>query len=291
MVLSPVGHAPNRVRPRLVLETPRAEWFSYRAAMIVMMVMALGASLVRRYSAPPPPPAPPASDYLQYLSDPEAGIPPVLTYGWIADRKPRSHPDAVSAVRVGARMVDLEAAALARKKTAYAAWPGVPAAVWAAFHDIPYSNWPINPDARQRVRLESAHVESSAGEITNLLAGVRFGGNAAWAFRRVQEEAWDWVDLNDVQDAHTASRVLPMDRVALGSWLEASRIAAVEGDTAFFQQRPVLDERAKALRLGDLSETQQAALRQAIRDSNARSAVEFATLAAELTKALWLLAK
>lgn len=291
MVLSPVGPATDPPRAHVLVATPRSEWFSYWAAAFVVLVMSLILFAIRRYSAPPPPPPPVATDFVEYLAHPAVGIPQGMTYGWAADAKRHSHPDRVTAVRVGARMVDLETASFARKKTAYAAWPGVPAALWAVFHDIPYSNWPIDPTASQRVKLESAHVEASAGEITELLAAAPLGGNAAWAFRRVQDEAWDWVDSEDVAYAHRSSRVLPTDLVELGSWLEASRIAALDGDTLFFAKPAVRAEAAAALRTRKLSDPQRQALREAMALSGARSAADVAALEEALTKALWLLAK
>jgi len=291
MVLSPVGPAPQAARPHVLVATPRSEWFSYRAGVIVVLMMSLTVVAIRRYSAPPPPPPPVAADFVEYLAHPAIGIPEGMACGWVADAKRKAHPDGVIAVRVGARMVDLETASFARKKTAYAAWPGVPTAIWAAFHDIPYASWPIDHEASRRVRLESAHVQASAGELTDLLAGAPLGGNAAWAFRRVQDEAWDWVDSEDVAYAHRASRVLPTGLVELGSWLEASRIAALDGDTAFFAKPRVVAEALAAQRVAGLTDVQRQALRDAVSRTSARSVAEIASLEESLTRALWLLAK
>jgi hypothetical protein len=290
MVLAPVGPSPERPGPHLLLTTDsRADWLSWRAGLLVLLLMCGAVLLIRRFSAPPPPPPPPATDYLVYLTQPDAGIPASLAHGWVSggSRKPS---DGVAAIRVGARMVDLEAAALSRRRTGYAAWPGTATAIWAVFHDIPYVNWPIDRDASRAVRLESEHVSHFASELTDLLSNVPRGGNAAWAFMRVQNEAWDWVNLDDVADAHRASRVLPRDRVALGSWLEAARLAALRGDAKFFTWKDVRAEAARAPNTADLNDAQRAALRESIRLMDARTAGDFAMLAESLTRSLWVLA-
>jgi hypothetical protein len=293
MVLAPVGPVPERVRPRIALgitTQSRAEWLSWRAAVLVLLAMSAAVLLIRRYSAPPPPPPPAATDYLTYLTTPDAGIPVLLAHGWIPDSS-RSVSGEIAAIRVGARMVDLETAALSRKKAGYAAWPGVQIAVWAVFHDIPYVNWPIDRKARAAVRLESEHVFRYAGELTELFSGTPLGGGAAWEFRRVQNEAWDWVNLDDVASAHKASRVMPRDQVALGSWLESARIAALESDTAFFANASVRAEAQRALALPGVSTQARTAMRDAVAHMGARSSLEFAALEERLTLALWLLAR
>lgn len=291
MVLAPAGPAPERGVPHIVLtEESRADWFSWRAAGLVLLAMFGVLLLIRRYSAPPPPPPPAATDYLNFLTNADAGIPATLAHGWIDDST--RHPsEAVAAVRVGARMVDLEAAALSRRRTGYAAWPGVPTAIWAVFHDIPYVNWPVNPDAHRAVRLESERVSHFAGELTGLFEDVPLGGTAAWDFRRVQNEAWDWVNLDDVAAAHEASRVLPSDRVALGSWLEAARIAALQGDSAFFASPEVRREALRAPALAKLSDEQREALRNVARAVGNVSRQGAPALEEQLTLALWSIAK
>lgn len=291
MVLAPVGPAPQHAGPRIVIEQQsRAEWLSWRAALLVVVLLTACVLLIRRFSAPPPPPSPPATDYLNYLADADAGIPAILTRGWADDSARRPSKD-VAAVRVGARMVDLEAAALSRRRTGYAAWPGTPTAIWAVFHDIPYVNWPNNPEAHRAVRLESEHVSHFAGELTHLFSDVRLAENAAWEFRRVQNEAWDWVNLDDVAEAHEASRVLPTDRVALGSWLEAARLAVLESDTAFFANPDVRAEAARAAALPGLSSEQRDVLRDVALRTGTAAQQDFNVLEEQLTRALWLIAK
>lgn len=170
---------------------------------------------------------------------------------WTAARAPGEALDPrARAVRIGARITDLEAASAAR---------------------------------------DSLAVRQAAADVGVLLASLPAAGPAASVYAEIQRRAGEPPDaLAPVreQGRRTAARLAGEDGVALGAWAQAARLAAGERDAAFFRARATRRALERAARDAALPADARAGVER-IRLALAATAVpDWATLERETARIL-----
>ncbi|HET7585059.1 MAG TPA: hypothetical protein VFK13_09130 [Gemmatimonadaceae bacterium] len=208
--------------------------------------------------------------YFLLLDDPHgSGLPQALTISWPPPRAGASHPsERATAVRIGARIVDLDIMAWARNAIAAPSYYGDTAAMIAVVH-------------------ESAFIAAFGAELSAMLDSLPRGDVAAVYYRRVQDEAHRLATVDDAElrmGRLTASVVRP-EYLSLGSWLEAGRVAALRGDSAFFMTPESEAESVAALCL-PLPRSARSALQRVPRLVQPDSPRDFAALERAFTSAL-----
>ena len=146
--------------------------------------------------------------------------------------------DEVRAVRLGARLADLELASRART-----------AATDASYYDHdPVADWVVAKN--------SDFVDQFAGDLATALGQLPHGQVAAAWYRLVQQRGRDQAtsDWNSMRSARQWALTFHPGLIALGEWLETARAAALRGDAAYFaseQSRAMASAAAKLPALPD----------------------------------------
>jgi hypothetical protein len=148
------------------------------------------------------------------------------------------------AVRIGARMADLRIMGGARNWLASRAY---------FEHDSA---------AIDEVERHSATIETMASELAAMLGSVPGGARGAALYRVIEREGSDKATLDPsvLDAARAASLEYHPRRVALGNWLEATRVAALRGDTAFLESAECSAEAEASVSLPGLPVAGRAAL-------------------------------
>jgi hypothetical protein len=181
-------------------------------------------------------------DYVTLLSDPTgSGLPAELTPVWTpAPAEDAKLPETVRAVRIGARMADLEIAAYARNRRA--------------------SYGPLDSAAGAVVHRNSALVAAFAAELAASLDSVPDGARAAALYRFIQGRGEREATVSLQDRARRASLGFHPRLLALGNWLETARIAALRGDRVFLTSPECRAEAEEAVSLPGLSRDARSAL-------------------------------
>jgi hypothetical protein len=159
-----------------------------------------------------------AGDYADLLSD--RGNGPLATdwrSAWLPTPTMAAMSERARAVRVGARVIDLELSARARN-----------GAIAAAYYRG-------DPAATAVFTRQSPLIAAFAGEITATLADVPEAAASAGLYARVVGMAHRPATINsELYYGRKALLDFQPRYLAIGNWLEAARVAAQRGDRAFF---------------------------------------------------------
>lgn len=164
----------------------------------------------------------PGGDYASYFrKDRTSGLPVALNPGFaLAVDGPGNSPRA-RAVRLGARIVDLEVVALARNGASNAAY------------------YRRNPVALATVAYNSDLVVELADSLVSTLRAVGGSENAERLYAYVAYDGRRGATVGgELEMARRDLRSVEPRFVALGNWIEAARIAALRGDREFFASWP-----------------------------------------------------
>jgi len=224
----------------------------------------------------PAPAAGSAGDYVSLMSDYTGpGLPVGLVQVWLpASSASAALSREVRAVRVGARMADLELVALVRNGYARASY---------------YDRDPI---AITIVRLNSMAVSAFARELATSLEQIPGGATSAALYRYIEREGHDFATVSYAALRLGRQAALPYHPqfIALGNWLEASRVAALRGDRAFLALPECQAEAGRAVSLPGLSPAGRAALERVRQLMLTTPEADLDALERALTDALQILA-
>jgi len=181
-------------------------------------------------------------DFSKYLDAYDTRLPTDVEPTWT----PQPSPDiseSARAVRIGARIIDVEVASVAQGM-----W------VTPAYHG--------DRAAQAEVRRDAPVVAAYAGEVSALLAEAPDQDFAAALFSRVMTQAQlvatpTW---SEIRVGRQAALTFHPDFVALGNWLEAARIAAARGNRGFFDMPASRAEAENLTGVAPLSEPSRSAL-------------------------------
>lgn len=188
-----------------------------------------------------------------------------------SNRGERSLSATARATRIGAYMADLKIVGRARNSLAVRAY---------VEHDSA---------AILAVERHSVRVEALAHDLASMLDEVPSGARGARLYRLIEQEGRDKATVDpSVLDAAQGAALQSLPRhVALGNWLEASRVAALRGDTAFLNSPECRAEAEVSLSLSGLSTVERTQLAH-VRDMivTGSDAYTLESLARALTEAL-----
>lgn len=214
----------------------------------------------------------PIGDYATLLFDPDgAGLPVELAPAWTAsDSSTASISRNARAVRIGARLIDLEIAARARNVH------GI-----AAYYD--QDPWSIAV-----VQANAALAATFAGELASNLDHVPQGAYTAYLFRYTESEGQRvaTIDQGVITLARRQTLYFRPTFIALGNWLEAARVAALRGDRNFLARSESVAEATKAPSISGLSPAGRVALERVRALMPTDSTADLGSLERALTDAL-----
>lgn len=250
-----------------------------RPARIVCIaaVVVVGVILVRSWPRGTAVAEAPVGDYVSLLSGRGgAGLPTGLTTAWSqASPAVSALSSKARAVRIGARIADLEITGWARNRLA------------------PLAYFERDSAAIAGVQRYSASVDSFAGELAGHLDEVQHGDHAAALYRRIESEGKRaaTVELDVAEAARREALILFNSRfVALGNWLEVARVATLQGDTAFLASAESRAEAAAAVSLPGISREARESLDRVRLLLDGRRPTDLRALERALTDALKALA-
>jgi len=159
-----------------------------------------------------------SGDYASYLAkDVGSGLPVALNPGFALAVDGPGTSSRARAVRLGARIVDLEVVAAARNVASDAAY----------YHQ--------DPLALATVAYNSDLVVQLADSLVSTLRAVGGSVNAERLYRYVAYDGRRGATVGgELEMARGALRSVEPRFVALGNWIEAARVAALRGDRKFF---------------------------------------------------------
>lgn len=231
-------------------------------------------ALVVRFAATPPHPTVRIADgdFSKYLDAYDTRLPTDVEPAWT----PQPSPDvgeSARAVRIGARIIDVEVACQAQ-----GTW------VMPAYHG--------DRTAQAQERRDAPVVAAYAGELSALLADAPDQEFAASLFSRVMTQAQLVATpaLSEVHYGRQAALSFRPDFIALGNWLEAARIAAARGNRGFFDMVASRAEAANLTTIAAPSERSRDALARVQRLMPDGRAGNLVVLERALTDALRALA-
>lgn len=216
-----VMHRPGAgLAPATLSKKPYRAWLVAGAMMGATALLALMAEVrSNRLSAAG---ARPAGDYASYLGkDVGTGLPVALNPGFAIAVDGPGTSSRARAVRLGARIVDLEVVARARNEASGAAY----------YHQ--------DPIALATVAYNSDLVVELADSLVSTLRAVGGSENAERLYAYVAYDGRRGATVGgELEMARRDLRSVEPRFVALGNWIEAARIAALRGDREFFASWP-----------------------------------------------------
>lgn len=249
----------------------RLERFVMPAVVTALLVIV---ALVVRLAATPAHPSVRIADgdFSKYLDAYDTRPPTDVEPAWT----PRPSPDideSARAVRIGARIIDVEVASVAQGMWMTPAYQG-------------------DRTAQEQARRAAPVVAAYAGELSALLADAPDQDYAAALFSRVMTQAQlvatpAW---SEVRVGRQEAISFHPDFIALGNWLEAARIAAARGNRGFFDMPASRAEAANLTAIAVPSERSRDALARVQRLMPDGRAGNLVVLERALTNALRALA-
>ena len=208
------------------------------------------------------------------VSERDGGLPGALTPAWSPGAMDGRSSNEARAVRIGARLADIEIVAHQRFAHGVRAYYGRDSTALAIVAGSSERAAAIIADLiRELDRIPGGDVTVQWYQEVERLARLR-----------------DYFHLRAVEARATLPRVRPRF-VATGFWLEYARVAARRGDTAFFRQPESQVVTAEARRLPGLSSQARAALGDVQLLVASESPVDMVVLERALTSALVALAR
>ncbi len=186
----------------------------------------------------------PVGDFTRYFTAHQGdGLPVMLNPGFALAVDGPGTSSRARAVRVGARIVDVEVAARAREQ-----WAG------PAYYQR-------NPIALANVAYNSDLVARIADSLVVALRQVRGARNAARYYGYVRYDGERGATVGyELELGRRSALVFRPTMLALGNWLEAARVAALRGDRKFFAQPACLVMAERAPKLSGISRDARRAL-------------------------------